>query len=50
VNLPACAGVDEILRIYLAAYNLGCKGITVYRDGSLENVLTEEGVCPTCSL
>lgn len=50
VNLPSTATPSEIAIIYQMAYDAGCKGITVYRDGSLENVLTEDGGCPTCSL
>jgi ribonucleoside-diphosphate reductase alpha chain len=34
INLPRSASPDNIKEIILLAHNLGCKGITVYRDGS----------------
>ncbi|MFV0423002.1 vitamin B12-dependent ribonucleotide reductase [Oleidesulfovibrio sp.] len=33
VNLPNSASIDDIRNIYWMAYERGCKGVTVYRDG-----------------
>lgn len=34
VNLPANATLEDVRKIYMMAYKLKCKGITVYRYGS----------------
>ncbi|MHB8174386.1 MAG: vitamin B12-dependent ribonucleotide reductase, partial [Nitrospirota bacterium] len=40
INLPEDAAPDDVEKIYSLAYRLGCKGITVYRYGSKEQVLS----------
>ncbi len=53
VNLPSDATWGDVKKVFLLAYKLKCKGITVYRYGSKEQVLSldipklmlEEYVC-----
>ena len=39
VNLPREATEEDVGKVYFNAWKMGCKGITVYREGSREGVL-----------
>jgi ribonucleoside-diphosphate reductase alpha chain len=42
VNLPEDITPEQVEKIYMLAWKLGCKGITVYREGSREGILETE--------
>jgi ribonucleoside-diphosphate reductase alpha chain len=52
INLPPDSTWEDIRSVYLLAHHLGCKGITVFREGSRPaQVLTAGttyGSCPDC--
>jgi ribonucleoside-diphosphate reductase alpha chain len=46
INLPSTATCDAVKQAYLLAYDLGCKGITVYRDGARVDQVMNVGSSP----
>jgi ribonucleoside-diphosphate reductase alpha chain len=49
INLPSDASVEDVRRAFFYAHEMGCKGITCFRDGCRDRSFLTARVCETDS-
>lgn len=47
VNFPADATEESVRKVFMLAWSLGCKGVTIYRDGSRDSQVLSTGAGPS---
>ncbi len=48
INLPNNIPIEIVSKLYILAHELGCKGLTIYRSGSRDGVLTDVNTTRHC--
>jgi len=46
VNLPEDVHIDIVKNLYMEGWKVGCKGLTIYREGSRDGVMTKKIMAP----
>ena len=44
INFPHSATIEDVEKAYILAWKMGCKGITIYRDGSKDAQILSTGI------